>query len=179
MTLDAAIRKRRAIRRYQGRPVPRKVILELLDLARHAPSSMDGQPWHFLVVREATLKRALAEIKNRYCPPEKKAFKADFIQHATILVICIEGKCSHDRTVENAVLAASLFMLAAQSRGLGTVYMSAYQTGEPGLEKEIGELLKLPEDIRPVTIIPFGYPAENPRQKELRKVKEMVHFDRY
>lgn len=179
MKLDAAIRTRRSIRKYQIRAVPRSVLLELLDLARRAPSSMNGQPWHFLIVRDPSAKRRLAQIKNRYCPPEKKAFKADFIHYATILVVCIDEKRSHDRTVENAVLAASMFMLAARNRGLGTVYMSTYQPDEPGLEKGIRKLLRLPKDIRPVSMIPFGYPAETPQRKELRELKEIVHFERY
>jgi nitroreductase len=179
MKLEVAIRARRAIRKYLPRSVPRTVILELLDLAMHAPSSMNGQPWHFIIVRDPSIKRALAQIKNRYCPPEKKTFKADFIQKATILFVCIDEERSHERSVENAVLAASMFMLAAHSRGMGTVYMAAYQAGKPGLEKEISELLKLPKNIRPITMIPFGYPAEKPPKKEFRELKEITHFECY
>jgi nitroreductase len=179
MELDEAIEGRRAIRKYQDREVPDAIVSQLLALTRHAPSSMNGQPWHFVVVREAATKRALAELKNRHCPPEKKAYSADFLEGAAILVVCIDLNRSNGRTVENAVLAASVFMLAAHSRGLGTVYMSAYQPGKPKLAKEIGQLLRLPKNVQPVTIVPFGYPAEQPAKKELRGLKETTHFERY
>jgi nitroreductase len=179
MDLDETIRGRRAIRKYRNRPVRTAIVRQLLALTQHAPSSMNGQPWHFVVVREPATKKALAKIKNRYCPPEKKAYKADFLEGATILVVCIDKKRSNERTVENAVLAAALFMLAAHSRGLGTVYMSAYQAGKPGLANEISQLLGLPKNVEPVTIIPFGYPAERPGKKELRKLKETTHFEHY
>jgi nitroreductase len=179
MDLDEAIQGRRAIRKYQDREIPDAIVSQLLALARCAPSSMNGQPWHFVVVREPATKRTLAELKNRYCPPEKKAYRADFLEGATILVLCIDLSRSNERTVENAVLAASVFMLAAHSRGLGTVYMSAYQAGKPELAKEIGDLLELPKNVQPVSIIPFGYPAEQPAKKDLRELKETIHFERY
>ena len=140
---------------------------------------MNGQTWHFLIVRKPRTKKALPEIKNKYCPPEKKAYKADFLKQATILVVCIDEERSNERTVENAVLAGAMFMLAAHSRGLGTVYMSSYQPEKPGLAREISKLLRLPKSILPVTMIPFGYPAEEPGKKELRELKEIIHFERY
>ena len=177
--LEDAIRNRRSIRKYRNRPVPDAIIRRLLDLSRHAPSSMNGQPGHFVIVRNSTTKKALAEIKSRYCPPEKRAYRADFLKEATILVVCVEKERSHDRTVENAVLAAAMFMLAAHGLGLGTVYMSAYQKGKPALMKEISRLLRLPKYILPISIIPFGYPAEVAGKKELRDPKEITHFEHF
>jgi nitroreductase len=179
MNLEKAIRSRRSIRKYRNRPVPEAVIRRLLDLSRHAPSSMNGQPCHFVIVRHSATKRALAEIKNRYCPPEKRAYKADFLKEATILVVCVEKERSYDRTIENAVLAAAMFMLAAHGRGLGTVYMSAYQKGKPALMREISRLLRLPKYVLPIAIIPFGYPKEVAGKKELRELKEITHFERF
>jgi nitroreductase len=159
--------------------VPNSVAEQLLDLARHAPSSMNGQPWHFILVRRPTLKRALAKIKNQYCPAEKAAYRADFMENALVLIVCVEKESSHDRDVENAVLAAAIFMLAAHARGLSSVYMSAYQKGKPGLAKDISKLFRLPRNVVPVTILPFGYPAVKPRTKELRDLKEMIHHERF
>jgi len=45
MDLDEAIKGRRSIRKYKSKDVPDSVVEDLIDLARHAPSSMNGQPW--------------------------------------------------------------------------------------------------------------------------------------
>ena len=63
MELKETIRGRRSIRKYKEKKVPDFIIEELLELAIYAPSSMDGQPWHFIVVRSNKTKKQLAEIK--------------------------------------------------------------------------------------------------------------------
>jgi nitroreductase len=178
--LDEAIKGRRSIRRFQQREVPEPVIRDLLDLARHAPSSMNGQPWRFVVVRDEKTKKKIAAIKNKYCPPVKQAFRADFLQSApVIIVICVERKKSFEREVENAVLAAAFLLLAAYSRGLGTVYMSAYRTGEKGIEEEFRQALGIPDGVDPVTMIPLGYPDEVPGSKDLVSLDEVVFFEAF
>jgi nitroreductase len=175
-----AVKGRRAIRRFLNRPLPDSELETLLDLARHAPSSMNGQPWHFVILRDDHSKAALAEIKNRFCPPEKKEFRADFIRSASlIVVVCVEKTRSHGREIENAVLAASTIMLAAYSIGLGSVYMSAYMPDEPRLSEAIRSELGIPESVLPVSILPIGYPDETPKPKELVPLKEIVHFERF
>ena len=78
MELDEAIKGRRSIRKFQGKMIPDSDIEELLDVARYAPSSMNGQPWHFMVIPAKETKELLTEIKNRYCPVEKQTYAADF-----------------------------------------------------------------------------------------------------
>jgi nitroreductase len=77
MEVIEAIKGRRSIRRFQDKKIPDPIIKELLNLALYAPSSMNGQPWHFIVIREDKTKRRLVEIKNKYCPLEKKDYQAD------------------------------------------------------------------------------------------------------
>jgi nitroreductase len=180
MEFDESIKKRRSIRKYQDKPVAESTIHNLLDLARHAPSSMNGQPWHFIVVRESETKKKIAEIKNKYCPAEKRSYKADFLEKApVIVVVCVDQERSFDRNLESSVLAAAYIMLAACARGLSSVYMSAYGSGAPGLSEEIGRALKLPKNIDPITIIPLGYPEGAPEPKTLRPLEEMLHFERF
>lgn len=180
MEFSDVVRGRRAIRRYQDRPIPDSEIEILLDWARHAPSSMNGQPWHFIVVKDAGVKANLAAIKNRYCPAEKAAFQADFLRQApVIVVVCVDTARSHAREIENSVLAASIIALGAHSRGLGSVYMSAYLADQPELSQSIRELLGVPGKILPISILPLGYPDEVPKAKELLPLKEMIHLDRF
>lgn len=175
VSVDQVIRARRSIRRYQPDDIPDTLVRELLDLARHAPSSMNGQPWRFVLIRRADTKRKLASIKNAYCPSEKQAFAADFLCTApVIVVVCVETRRSWNRELENGVLATAFLLLAACSRGLGSVYLSAYRADEPRLAAEIRQLLQLPEDIQPLTIVPLGFPAETPPPKDLLPLEAMI-----
>ena len=180
MQFDEAVRSRRSIRQFEPREVPDSVVTELLDLARYAPSSMNGQPWHFVLVRSPETRSRLAEIKNDFCPPAKRAFRADFIARAPlIVVVCVEEESSYDRGLENGIIATTHILLAARDRGLGAVYMSAYDFNEPGLATAIAELLNLPAGVSPVTLIPMGYPSETPAARDRRPLARMVHRERF
>lgn len=180
MEFDETIEGRRSIRRYKDKKIPESVIVELLNLARCAPSSMNGQPWSFIVVKDANAKKQLAEIKNKYCAVEKQMYKADFLKNApVVIIVCVDKQKSYDREVENGVLATANIMLGAYSRGLSSVYMSAYRTDEPGIAEEVRHAFGIPQDIDPITIIPLGYPDENPGSKELQSLEEMVHYEKF
>ena len=179
MDVDEAIRGRRSIRKYAARQVEDSVVREILDLGRRAPSSLNGQPWIFQIIRDQATKRKLSDIKNRYCPVEKQGFRADFIQAAPVIVIiCVDLAASHDRAIENGVLAAATVMLAAHARGLGTVYMSAYRQDEPAVADAIRRLLGLPAHLAPICILPMGYADEAPGTKAMRPLDGMILDER-
>ena len=180
MDFDEVVKTRRSIRKFRREGIPESTVVELIDLARHAPSSMNGQPWHFVVVRSEGSKARLAEIKNRYCPPAKRSYPADFLRHAPlIVVVCVDQNRSNGREVENGVLATAILLLAAHRRGLGAVYLSAYAAEEPGLSDEIRRLLDIPAGITPVTMIPLGQPDEAPAATELGPLAKMVHLEKF
>jgi len=180
MDLDAALRGRRSIRHHLADPVPDELLLEMIDLARHAPSSMDAQPWQFVIVRDAALRRELAAIKTRHAPPEKSAYPTGFVADAPAsIVICVESARAHGRGLESAVLATANLLLAAHARGLGAVFLSAQRPGNPELGTEIARALGLPSGLEPVTIVPLGRPGEGPRRRTLRPLTTLVHHDRF
>jgi nitroreductase len=122
----------------------------------------------------------LVEIKNKYCPAEKRDFRADFLRKApVIIVICVDKLKSYDREIENGVLAAANLMLAAYSKGLGSVYMSAYRTGEDGISRDVRNSLNIPPGMEPISIVPLGYPTESPEPKVLRRIEEIISYETY
>jgi nitroreductase len=178
--LNEVMTARRSVRTYGPTPVSDTVIASLLDLARRAPSSLDGQPWHFIVVRDPVTKARLAGIKNRYCPPAKQWFPADFLADApAIVLVCVELSRSFGRHIEDGVLAAFSIMLAATRHGLAAVYLSGASPDEPQLADEIRELFAIPERVFPVSLVPLGYPACKPDEKVLRPLREMIHYERF
>jgi nitroreductase len=177
-SLDAVIATRRSVRRYRPDAVSDAVVREIIDLARHAPSSMDGQPCEFVVVRGRQACARLAAIKERHCPPDKRAFPSTFVADAPVVVaVCVDRERSHDRGLENGVLATAFLLLAAASRGLSGVYLSARRDGDPDLTTEIRDALALPPRLDPITLVPLGYPDGPPPPKALRPLEEIVHHE--
>lgn len=176
-TMDEVLRGRRSVRRYAPRGVPDALVREILDLARHAPSSMGAQPWCFVVVRSPAALERLAAIKDAWCAADKReAYPAGFLAEApVVVVVCVERDRAHGRGQENGILAAAHLLLAAHARGLGGTYLTAYQPDDPGLEREIRLLLRLPHDIDPVVVVPLGFPAERPAPKEMRPLSGLIH----
>jgi nitroreductase len=174
------LRTRRSIRQYEPRTVPDAVLTEVLDLARCAPSSMDGQPCCFVVIRHPETKRRIADLKNAACPPEKRAFPADFLAEAPVVVaVCIDRTRANERGRENGILATGHLLLAAHSLGLSGVYLSAYESQGGPLLGALSSLLDLPGTVEPVTLVPLGFPVGTPPPKTLRPLETLIHYERY
>ncbi len=180
MEFDAVVRARRSVRAFTRSPVPDEAVREILQSALHAPSSMNGQPWSFVTVRDPGTKRQIAALKNRPCPAEKASFRADFLEQAPVLIVtCIDRSRAHDRGVETAVLATAHLLLAAADRGLGSVYMSAYRADHPAVAEDLRRLLGIPAGIDPVTLLPLGFPGEVPEAKAVRPLDEVWFRETY
>ena len=83
MEFETLVRTRRSVRGYKKKPVPRKVIEEIIEIAKGAPSSMNTQPWHLYVVtgepldkiRRGNTERMLAGVKPQRDFPTKEAYE--------------------------------------------------------------------------------------------------------
>ncbi len=175
MEFDEVVRARRSIRKFAAADVPDALVASLIDCALLAPSSMNGQPWVFIAVRSAATKERLARIKDKYCPPAKREYPAGFLRDAPVVVVtCVARAGAFDRGVESGVLATGHLLLAAASRGLTGVYMSASKPGTPELADEIRAALGVPADVDPVTIVPIGYPGEPAAPKAVKTADEVL-----
>ena len=165
------IRRRRSVRRYRPDPVDRETVDRLLDAARWAPSAGNLQPWFFYVVTEARLKRELAAA----------ALRQSFVAEAPVcIVVCAEPERSariygtRGRTLyclQDTAAAVQNILLAAQALGLGACWVGAFD------EERVCACLDLPETLRPVAIIPLGYPArETEPRPGRRELKEIVLY---
>jgi nitroreductase len=178
MDFEEVIKSRRSIRKFSAADVSEELVKSLIEAALQAPSSMNGQPWCFIVVRDLETKKRLAEIKDKYCPPEKREFPAGFLLEAPVIVItCVERATSFDRGLESGVLATGHLLLAAANYGLTGVYLSAYKTGTPEVADDIRALIGLPADFDPVTIVPLGYPGGPAEPKNVKSAEEVIFHE--
>lgn len=180
MEFDEVVKSRRSIRKFSALDVSDELVKSLINTALLAPSSMNGQPWRFIIVRSAAIKKQLAEIKDKYCPPEKREFPAAFLQEAPVIVVtCVERARSYDRGMESGILATGHLLLAAANHGLATVYLSAYKSGAPEVSDDIRKILRLPTDIDPITIVPLGYPGDIAEPKVVKRADEVMFNEAY
>lgn len=160
MNVFDAIISRRSVRRFDKKPVDDNFIGVMLYMATQAPSAGNTQDWHFVVVKDEEQKNKLA----------KASLRQGFIAEApVVIVVCSDlektsmkfGK--RGETLYSAINAASAIqnmMLSATALGLGTCWVGAFD------EEEVKTILELPDNMRPIAIIPVGYPAETPRKHE-------------
>ena len=158
------IATRTSIRDYEARPVEKEKIEKMLRAAMAAPTAMNKQPWHFVVVDQRNVLDALAGA-NPYAKMLKKAPLA--------IVVCgntdkmIEGG-GRDFWIQDASAATENLLLAAHAMGLGAVWTGAYPSEERCIS--ISKVLSLSDNLIPLNMLVVGYPAEHPQPKQ--KFKE-------
>lgn len=108
-----------------------------------------------------------------------------FIEEApVVIVVCanedrstqgygVRGKTLYCIQDTAAAAAAQNIQLTAYSLGLGTCWIGAFR------EEEARETLKIPHGIRPVAIIPVGYPAESPSSRSRRPISQIVYYETF
>ena len=164
-----AIRERRSIRNFQKKDISQKIVDKLIDALIWAPSAGNLQARKFFFVKDAKLKEDIAAA----------ALNQDFIGEAPLVIVgCTDSRIS-SRYGERGVslysiqdVAASIMgmMLVAHENGLGTVFVGAFS------EEDVFDLLKLPGNLRPVAIVPVGYPVRIPSPPPRVSRREAVEF---
>lgn len=173
MDILEAIKGRRSIRAFTKQDVLKETVEKLIDAATCAPSAGNIQPWEFVIVRKPEIKRKLAEA----------ALGQSFIEEApVVIVVCanenrssrgygVRGKTLY--CIQDTAAATQNILLTAHSLGLGTCWVGAFR------EEKVAEILRTPAGVRPVAIIPVGFPAETPSPRSKRPIKEIVHYETY
>jgi len=171
MELQEAIKGRRSIRNFKKQNIPEETITRLIEAASYAPSAGNIQPWHFIIVRNPTIKKKLAE----------SALNQHHVEQApVVIVVCADEKRSsigygtRGRTLyclQDTAAATQNILLTAHSLGLGTCWIGAFN------EDEAKEAVNAPEGVRPVVMIPVGIPDEKPRQRGKKLLSQLTYYD--
>jgi nitroreductase len=163
------ILNRRSIRKYTNEEISEEKIDKILKAAMYAPSAMNYQPWHFIVIDK---REAIDQIFN--INPH-----ADMVKGAQLaIIVCGDTKLEMniDYLVQDCSSATQNALLAIHELGLGAVWISSYPNKETieGIRKYYG----LPENIVPVSIISLGYPAEQITTED-RFNKTRIHNNKW
>src|SRR5207245_9400094 len=163
MDVFDAVRTVLAVRSYKEKPVPRDIIRRIVEAGRLTGSSMNGQPWHFVVVEDRDTLRQLGRLA-RSGPYSAQA--------ALAIVVAIERT---RYAVSDASRAIQSMILTAWSEGVGSNWVGFLGPAD------VKSVLGVPDDLDVLAILPFGYPAHGlglgrKRRKPLSKV---AHRERY
>lgn len=174
-----AIRNRRSIHNFIQDELSAEEVNTLLEAARWAPTAGNLQPWRFVVVRQAETIEAL--ICTAY-----PGYSLNFLRQApVILIVCADESVYRKSSVmyqekgpnlfclQDTAAAIENLLLAAVTLGLGACWVGAFH------EEPVKEILKLPEGVRPVALVPVGRMKSNPKAPPKRDLKELIHYETY
>jgi nitroreductase len=187
-------RRQRACRDFSNEHVPDDDIERILEAATHAPSAENTQPWVFVIVRDDTTRRQLAELTQRVWNAgarEQAMSRLDAqlaadvdagiergLGGAPVIVVVAADTSSgvHPKAVASSIFpAVQNLLLAAGALGYG----SALTTLTAAAGDELRAIVDLPAHITPIAVVPLGWPARPLGRPRRRAVAESTHRDRY
>ncbi|MGD1007913.1 MAG: nitroreductase family protein [Ignavibacteriaceae bacterium] len=167
-TLKAII-SRRSIRQYKKKKVSKEEINQILKAAMYAPSAMNYQPWHFIVLN----KREDIDHLFKINPHAEMILKAPLA-----IIVCgdLKTEMNIDYLVQDCSAATQNALLAIHELGLGSVWVSSYPNKDT--VEGIKKYYEIPENIVPVSIISLGYPAEEVKTED-RFNESRIHLNKW
>lgn len=169
MEILEIIKTRRSIRRFQTKEVAKEKVEKLIDALIWAPSAGNLQARKFYFVFNKEIKEKLA----------RAAFDQRFIAQAPLVVVgCTDdeiewkygkrGKTLY--SICDVAMSVQNLMLLAVEQGVGTCPVGAFD------EEKVREILNLPKNLRPIIIVPVGYPVHKPLASSRVSKEEAIEF---
>ena len=163
MEVFEAVRTVLAVREYQDKPVPAEIVQRIVEAGRLTGSSMNRQPWHFIVVQDRNTLRQLGAL----------AKTGPYTGQAALAIVVVIQRTPF--SVSDGSRAIQSMMLTAWSEGVGSNWV-----GFMGMT-EVKPLLGIPDNLDMLAIIPFGYPARpvGKGKKNRKPLSEVAHLERF
>jgi len=173
MNIFKCITTRRSVREFLKKEVDEKLIGVILYMATRVPSAGNIQEWQFVVVKDEKQKKKLAEA----------AWNQKIIVEAPVaIVVCADVDRASLRygergeelySIQDTANATMVILLTANALGLASNWVGAFD------EDSVKLILELPDNLRPVAIIPIGYSVEKPSMPHRIPFENLTHADRY
>jgi nitroreductase len=163
MEVFEAVRTVLAVRSYQNKPVPPDVVRRIVEAGRLTASSVNGQPWQFIVVENRETLRQLGTL----------ARTGPYVAQAPLAIVVAIEKTRF--AVSDASRAIQSMILAAWSEGVGSNWVGFVPMDE------IKPLLSIPDNLDVIAILPFGYPdkAIGQGKKKRKSLSQVAHRERF
>lgn len=173
MELFESIMNRRSIRKFKDEVPEDELIEKIIESGIWAPSAGDLQSWDAVIVKDDQIKVQIAVA----------AYVQEFVAKAPVLIVMCANMANAGARygergrelycIQDASCAALNMMLRAYDLGLGSAWVGAFK------EEDVANELGLPAHIRPVALIPIGYPDEEPETPPRRSIEDVIHKEKY
>jgi nitroreductase len=157
----------------ESAPVKPEHITQILDAGTHAPSAGNIQDWRFVVIKDRGKRIQLAEA----------SMSQMWIADAPVLiVVCTNMDKISERygdrgrdlySIQDTAAAVQNMLLAAHALGLASCWIGSFS------EDAVTHILKIPEDVRPVAILPIGYPSEKRPMPKRFDLYQLAYSEEY
>lgn len=176
MPLREAIYSLRAIRRVKPDPIPDQDLREIMEATIRAPNGGNQQPWHYIVVTDAELRRRLGELYHEAwwakrrdqgihgpedIAPENRTLQsamklAEEISEAPVMVL-VCATATGEQAMGSIIPSVQNMLLAARALGIG----GTIATLHPQVVERVHQMFDIPDTAQVVYCIPLGYPRGN------------------
>jgi len=173
MNIFESIVSWRPAKKFENKHVDDKLIGVMLHMATHAASAGNMQAWQFIIVRDN-------ETKKKLCAA---ALDQKQIAEAPVdIVVCADLEKSNLRystrgevfySIQDTAAAVQLILLSANALGLGSDWIKAFD------EDRVRTILELPQNLRPVALIPVGYASEEFAERKLLPFENLTWENKY
>jgi nitroreductase len=170
MNVSEAIRTKRAIRKFQDKPLPDDSIHAILNAGRRSQSSKNEQAWQFIAIRDKSILKPLSKCGT---------YAGHLAGAALAVAILTPDPTAKFQTMFDAGQAAAFMQLAAWELGIGSVPASIYEW------EKARAILSFPPEWHLRIALSFGYPLEEeklkaaPKRGGRRSLDELVHWDQW
>jgi len=168
MNVSDAIRTKRAVRKFEDKPLPEDVIHAILNAGRRAQSSKNEQGWQFIAIRDKAILKALSETGT---------YAGHLAGAALGVAILTPDPTGKFQIMFDAGQSAAYMQLLAWELGVGSCLASIYE------HEKARQILGFPSELHLRIAISFGYPADEqkltaaPKKGGRRTLEEIVHWD--
>ena len=190
--LFEAIDTQRGIRYFKPDPIPDEFITRLLQAAIKAPSGGVRQGWSFIVIRDQATRRKIGDlyrtgtrfvINPDMTAQQRRVYAGaqhleDHMEDVPAFILaCIQSDSGAVTSGSSIYPAVQNILLAARGLGLGSVLT----TRQARFEKDLKQLLGIPDDVVTAALLPIGFPAEGARYGPTRRrpLEEVAFNDRW
>ena len=168
MNVSEAIRTKRAVRKFQDKPLPEDVVRAILNAGRRAQSSKNEQGWQFIAIRDKAILKALSETGT---------YAGHLAGAALGVATLTPDPTGKFQIMFDAGQSAAYMQLLAWELGVGSCLASIYE------HEKARQILGFPSEWHLRIALSFGYPADEeklsapPKKGGRRTLEEIVHWD--
>jgi nitroreductase len=168
------IRSRRSVLRFEEKQVDEKLLENVLEAGRWAPSWLNKQPWIFIVVADKNIKTQLSSIVPT-------VFVQGLKEAPVCIAVAVDTTEDPYHYIEDGAVATQNMALAAQGLGLSSCWIGIFdlKSQKKSAEARARDILELPKTYRVISLLPVGYARGEVPEKDRRMLFQMVFKNKF